>query len=142
VPYKDPEEYREYQRRYRERNRDRLREYRRKTSERRRVARRRHYVENADHARALARRWAAENPDRRRANEANRKARKLDQFIEDVDPRTVYAMHGGMCGICEQYIDGDFHVDHIIPLSKGGMHGYINVQPAHPICNRRKGDRV
>lgn len=33
----------------------------------------------------------------------------------------------------------DFHVDHVVPLSKGGMHGYTNVQPAHPRCNMRKG---
>jgi 5-methylcytosine-specific restriction endonuclease McrA len=77
-----------------------------------------------------------------RRHVATRRARKLNQFIEEVDPQTVYAMHGGMCGICEQFIVGDFHVDHVVPLSKGGMHGYINVQPAHPICNRRKGDRV
>jgi 5-methylcytosine-specific restriction endonuclease McrA len=48
-------------------------------------------------------------------------------------------MHGGMCGICKQFIEGKFHVDHVIPLSKGGMHGYVNVQPAHPVCNQRKG---
>jgi hypothetical protein len=24
-------------------------------------------------------------------------------------------------------------------LSQGGLHGYINVQPAHPICNFIKG---
>jgi 5-methylcytosine-specific restriction endonuclease McrA len=51
-------------------------------------------------------------------------------------------MNGGMCGICEGFIEGEFHVDHVIPLSKGGMHGYINVQPAHPRCNVRKGARV
>lgn len=71
-----------------------------------------------------------------------RKARKLNQFIEPVDPAIVYQMHGGMCGICKEFIEGDFHVDHVIPLSKGGMHGYINVQPAHPRCNFKKGNRV
>ena len=47
-------------------------------------------------------------------------------------------MHGGMCGICEEFIQGKFHVDHVIPLSKGGLHCYANVQPAHPNCNRKK----
>lgn len=51
-------------------------------------------------------------------------------------------MHGGMCGICKGFIDGDFHVDHRIPLSKGGMHGYANCQPAHPKCNLSKGDKI
>lgn len=63
------------------------------------------------------------------------------QFIEPVDRRVVYEMHGGCCGICHEFIDGEFHVDHVVPLSHGGKHGYINVQPAHPICNQRKYDK-
>lgn len=77
-----------------------------------------------------------------RRHAATRRARKLAAFVEEVDPRGVFEMHGGMCGICHEFIVGDFHVDHVIPLSKGGLHGYINVQPAHPLCNYRKGDRV
>lgn len=101
-------------------------------------------------------RWQQENPERLRETQrryetsdqgkaikrmisAARRARKLSQFIEDVDPTVVYEMHGGMCGICEEFIVGDFHVDHVIPLSKGGFHGYINCQPAHPTCNLVKG---
>lgn len=70
---------------------------------------------------------------------ATRRARKLGQFIEEVDRDVVYEMHGGRCGICGEFIEGDFHVDHVLPLSQGGLHGYINVQPAHPICNFIKG---
>jgi 5-methylcytosine-specific restriction endonuclease McrA len=86
--------------------------------------------------------WHLNNPEAsrriKRSVQATYRARKLNQFIEDVDSQIVYDMHGGMCGICKDFIEGDFHVDHVIPLSKGGMHGYINVQPAHPKCNLRK----
>lgn len=83
--------------------------------------------------------WAQENPNRRRILQGRRRARMKNQFIEDVDHRVVYEMHGGCCGICKDYVAPDnFHVDHIVPVSKGGMHGYINVQPSHPNCNRRK----
>lgn len=72
-----------------------------------------------------------------------RRARKLDHFLEDIDRDVVYTMHGGMCGICKQFVSQDeFEVDHVIPLAAGGMHGYINVQPAHPFCNRSKGAKV
>lgn len=102
------------------------------------------------------RRWRERNPDyhphwkssnresvrlNKRKTEQTRRARKLGQFIEDVDPVVFYKMHGGMCGICKQFIEGDFHVDHVVPLARGGLHGYVNVQPAHPLCNLRKGDR-
>lgn len=68
-----------------------------------------------------------------------RRARILAQFVEDIDPRRVYEIHGGMCGICKQYVAADeFEVDHVVPLARGGLHGYTNVQPAHRACNRRK----
>jgi 5-methylcytosine-specific restriction endonuclease McrA len=30
-------------------------------------------------------------------------------------------------------------IDHITPLSEGGLHCYENVQPAHSLCNHVKG---
>jgi 5-methylcytosine-specific restriction endonuclease McrA len=75
------------------------------------------------------------------ANQA-RRARKRNQFVEKVDPAILFDMHGGICGICESPIERKFHVDHIIPNSKGGLHCYANTQPTHPKCNLIKSDRV
>lgn len=105
--------------------------------------RRENYLRKREDRLSYAAAYKAANRSRYTDNEQRRRARKLNQFVEDVDRSVVYKMHGGMCGICEQFVpEDDFHVDHVIPLSKGGMHGYINVQPAHPMCNMRKGDRV
>ncbi len=79
---------------------------------------------------------------KRSAWQQARRARKLKQFVEDVDPLEVYARREGICGICRRKIAGDFHVDHIISLSRGGLHSYQNAQPAHPRCNERKRDRL
>lgn len=117
MPYKDPERQREF----------------------RRLQMRRLRTEKPEQYRASRAASMRRHPENRRRWEGSRRARKLNQFIEEVDPRTVFQMHGGKCGICDDFIEGDFHVDHIVPLSKGGMHGYINVQPAHPVCNMRKG---
>ncbi|MEV0267709.1 HNH endonuclease signature motif containing protein [Hamadaea sp. NPDC050747] len=54
------------------------------------------------------------------------------------------------CGICGGAIDyslpymdpGEYVVDHIIPLSRGGEDTIENKQPAHRRCNRTKSDRV
>lgn len=112
---------------------------------------------NPERVAAKQRRWREKNPDyhreyrdlnraavraSKRKTEMTRKDRRLGQFIEEVDPAVVYQMHGGRCGICGEFIEGDFHVDHVVPLARGGMHGYVNAQPAHPLCNMRKGDRV
>jgi 5-methylcytosine-specific restriction endonuclease McrA len=91
-------------------------------------------------------RWIANNREAyllsQRRGQETRRARKLAAFVEVVDAKTVYEMHGGRCGICGLFIEGDFHVDHIHPLSKGGLHCYANSQPAHPICNIRKGAKL
>lgn len=84
-------------------------------------------------------RYKDKHPDLYRKSNADRRARILGQFLESVDPEIVYRMHGGMCGICKGFVAADnFHVDHVIPLARGGRHGYVNVQPAHPACNQRK----
>lgn len=81
------------------------------------------------------------SPEVNRMRRSRYRAQLRSQFVEDVDPQTVYEIYGGMCGICLKFIEGDFHVDHVIPISKGGLHCYANVQAAHPICNLRKGNR-
>lgn len=54
------------------------------------------------------------------------------------------------CALCGQPIDyslpaGDpmsYELDEIVPVSKGGSpYDPANVQPAHRICNQRKGNR-
>ena len=101
-----------------------------------------HYAANKKKQRAYFNAYRNDHPGVYQSSNMRRRARELGQFIEDVDPQIVYEMHGGRCGICGEFIEGDFHVDHVIPLAKGGMHGYINVQPAHPKCNLSKGAKI
>jgi 5-methylcytosine-specific restriction endonuclease McrA len=101
------------------------------------------YRSNPSPRKQSAKRWRDKNPPayqiRRELGWQRRRALKLNAFVEDVKRATVYEMHGGMCGICEEFIVGEFHVDHVVPLSRGGLHSYSNTQPAHPFCNRSKG---
>ena len=92
------------------------------------------------------RRWRERHPEheraRMRAVQAERQARKLEQFVERVDALVVLERDDGVCGICGGDVDPfEFHVDHIVPLSRGGEHSYANVQAAHPFCNVSKGAR-
>jgi 5-methylcytosine-specific restriction endonuclease McrA len=112
---------------YRERNREELlayaRDYRRRHKEK-----------------LIAQERSAEGRRRRRTRESTRRARKRDQFLEAVDPLVVYEMHGGRCGICGHFVSArEFQVDHLVAIANGGLHGYINCQPAHPRCNLSKG---
>lgn len=48
------------------------------------------------------------------------------------------------CGICGFPIirAGDLTVDHVVPKAHGGASGVRNFQPAHFVCNQRKGMRA
>src|ERR1019366_8853551 len=90
----NPEKVREYARRYREANKEKTREYKRLRYE--------------------------ANPSRALDYWRTRRARKLAQYVEDVDRGEVYARYGGVCGICGRSVaEGKFEEDHIWPLSKG-----------------------
>jgi 5-methylcytosine-specific restriction endonuclease McrA len=45
------------------------------------------------------------------------------------------------CHICGKQLPGnECHIDHIIPLSRGGTHTLGNLAPACPVCNRTKSN--
>lgn len=78
------------------------------------------------------------------------RAEKYGVEYEHVDVRRVYARDGWKCGICGDRVDRRLKyphrmsasLDHVMPLSLGGSHTYVNTQCAHWICNVRKGNRL
>lgn len=56
------------------------------------------------------------------------------------DVTRLFAMQRGCCAICQRSLDSDgYHIDHIIPISRGGTNDPINIQLTHPVCNLKKG---
>jgi 5-methylcytosine-specific restriction endonuclease McrA len=49
---------------------------------------------------------------------------------------------GGLCGLCNEPLEGPSEVDHIIPVRYGGGNERGNLQLTHASCNRAKGSRV
>jgi 5-methylcytosine-specific restriction endonuclease McrA len=109
---------------------------------------------NPDRARENKRRWAEANPDKRRESgrkkARTRRARKLDTFVEHVDPQVVFERDSWTCHICDEAINPGLRhpdpmsasLDHIIPLAKGGEHSYANSGTSHLRCNQRKHTKV
>jgi len=67
----------------------------------------------------------------------------------------VLEKYGTDCHICEEPIDFNaprkvgiegwekgLHLDHFIPLTKGGGDSIENMRPSHGICNIRKGNKL
>jgi 5-methylcytosine-specific restriction endonuclease McrA len=54
--------------------------------------------------------------------------------------RSLWTAQAGLCKSCGRAL-GDYHVDHVIPLAKGGRHEASNLALLCPTCNLRKGAR-
>jgi len=91
--------------------------------------------------------WKKENPDKAQANavesEHRRRSRKLSGDASSCSAiiRHWKAQPSFRCCLCgvEFPTKGNLHVDHVIPLAKGGVHEVINLQRLCKSCNLRKG---
>lgn len=85
------------------------------------------------------RRWRQENPDRQLEQSAAKRARKAG--VEHVPYRRaeIIERDGGLCHICGLLVpSGQEHLDHVVPISRGGADTPSNVRVAHALCNLRK----
>lgn len=72
-----------------------------------------------------------------------RRAQKKAAFVEHVERRIVYDRDGGRCYLCKNDVPfAAMHLDHVIPLAKGGEHSYANCRTACSDCNLRKGSKI
>lgn len=76
---------------------------------------------------------------------------------DDITLAKVAERDGNICQICGLFVDWDDRenientticggmypsIDHIVPISCGGLHSWENVQLAHRVCNTRKSNKV
>ena len=86
--------------------------------------------------------WKIKNPDKVRDDNSKRRAKVAAATVENVSRAIVWARDKGICGICKQKVSGTWHLDHVIPLARGGTHTYDNVQVTHPKCNMKKWAKI
>jgi len=87
--------------------------------------------------------WWSNNPQKTKLMTYKQNARRRAQYIVgNVDIPELLDRWDGLCGICHKKVEGKYHIDHIIPLSRGGLHEQDNLQVTHPLCNWRKNNRI
>lgn len=80
-------------------------------------------------------------------NKRYKKLRAIGRFDQSVTLKAVYKKYNGKCQMCgketvflDDWKSNDYpSIDHIIPLSKGGVHEWENVQLLCRECNCKKG---
>ncbi|MFJ3270334.1 HNH endonuclease [Streptomyces sp. NPDC086776] len=91
---------------------------------------------------ANRKRFQARHPDYNRLKASQRRAAEKGSVADPVNQRQVRALLqdlGAKCFYCE----GPFeHLDHFIPIAKGGPHAIQNLVPSCADCNLRKSDKM
>lgn len=74
----------------------------------------------------------------------NRRARyrNAEGFHSPEDVDVLLASQNGVCAACRTNVHTGFHVDHIIPLSRGGSNWATNLQILCAKCNLSKGSKT
>lgn len=110
---------------------------------------RRYYELNTEQRREYNRRYGQTHPETRRVRWQRRRARKLaasgSHTAEDVriQIRSQTDAKGKLrCWWCGKIIKGSYHIDHRIPLSRGGNNDAKNLCITHVKCNLRKRDKL
>ncbi|WP_293913723.1 HNH endonuclease [Deinococcus sp.] len=84
------------------------------------------------------------DPEKLRVYWRRKRARKLNvsgaHTAEDV--YRIYAEQQGRCFWCKEEVGSIYHVDHHMPLSRGGTDDATNLVIACPSCNLRRGNHL
>jgi 5-methylcytosine-specific restriction endonuclease McrA len=143
----NPDSYRKQNLAYYYKNKDALNEYRRaKWPEL--------YKSKIEYHKQKGKKYRAANPDKINGIARRKRAMKRANGWEKYTEAQVLELYGTNCHICDNPIDlslnrkigsdsweMSLHIDHVIPISKGGPDTLANVKPAHGICNSRKRDK-
>ena len=118
---------------------------------------------NREHANAYQRNLRKNNPrflELHNATSRRRRARIRNQGFEFYTDTDVINKYGTKCHLCSQEIDLNaprqakkkgplsegwekaLHIDHVIPIARGGSDTLDNVRPAHAFCNLSKGAKI
>lgn len=119
---------------------DRKKQYR-KHREKRLEEKRKYYIEHKDEIKKKQKEYRMNHPEIHIAKSKRRRLTKLSQMPLDANKNLIIQFYkmseriSKCCGI-------KFHVDHIIPISKGGLHHESNLRVIPQMINLRKGNRL
>jgi 5-methylcytosine-specific restriction endonuclease McrA len=104
-----------------------------------------HRMANRTRINAKIAEWAKANPAKRRAKERAREGRErgAEGTHTWADIEALKVAQNGLCAVpgCDRLLADGFHVDHVIPISKGGSNWPDNLQLLCPPHNQSKATK-
>jgi 5-methylcytosine-specific restriction endonuclease McrA len=133
---RDPEKMRATRRAWEEANR-----------EARTLYEREYVKKNREKSRAWKAAWKKRHPEKaklgRRLHRRNLRRMGVVSKITMIQWNAMLEFYKHCCQICGLPANGEqLTADHIIPISKGGLHTWQNLQPAHKSCNSSKHNKL
>lgn len=112
-------------------------------------------IKNNDELTKKKRKYYQDNKEVFRAAMRRREVKKFGSVVEVYTKEDVLNKWGTICHICLEEIDLNLprsigkpgwqrglHLDHVVPISRGGSDTLDNVKPAHAICNLNKFNSI
>jgi 5-methylcytosine-specific restriction endonuclease McrA len=98
------------------------------------------YKANPERSKASTSAWFKANPESCRIYAHNRRDAKLSSGgkLSKGLSEKLFKLQRGLCPCCNQPLGNDYHLDHIMPLKKGGANEDWNIQLLRQQCNNQK----
>mgnify|MGYP000939281706 FL=1 len=137
-----------------ERKRAKNREYMREYSKRPDVVEKRQQNHKIRYAKSEYRERQKELRDAYRKTEDGKAARRAEHMkrealkkssgdgVSAADILSQYKSQKGRCWWCGKSVGDNYHVDHLIPLTRGGKHSARNIVISCPSCNLSKNNKL
>ena len=149
-----PDYHREYMRQWREKNSERNREnwvrWYEQNRDKQVAWRQRYHQENKHQRNEQSSQWYRQNKNSRQQYERRRRVAKHRRIRDRIAPgthtpediRQQYKRQHGKCFWCGMEVGDKYHIDHVIPLVRGGSNWPDNLVISCPTCNLSKGGKL
>lgn len=134
----------EYAKKNREKEKNRAAKWRALNPEKEMAMRRNYYISNREAVIDRNRRHRSANKEAYLMYGRLYKAKKRasGEYVHPSYIGLLLLEQAAKCACCDaSFSDTEYHIDHVIPLSKGGVHKNSNLQLLCALCNRRKASR-
>jgi 5-methylcytosine-specific restriction endonuclease McrA len=99
---------------------------------------------NKDKVRERTNSWRSRNPEMAKLQVNRRRSLRYDNEsfrLTGSDIKRAFNMQIGRCFWCDKKLQ-NYHVDHIIPIGRGGRHSIGNIVISCPSCNSIKSNKL